>query len=54
MKTYGEVGVYIHIFLTLTLVGGECSDSSPGHLTSGTHCIGGLVNPRAGLDDMQK
>jgi hypothetical protein len=27
MKAYGGVDVYIHIFLTLALVGGECSAS---------------------------
>jgi hypothetical protein len=29
MKTYGEVDVYIHIFLTSALVGGEWSASRP-------------------------
>jgi hypothetical protein len=59
MKAYGGVDVLIHIFLTSTLVGGEWSASRPcnftqGHRTPGTHCIGGWVGPRAGLDDVEK
>jgi hypothetical protein len=59
MKTYGGVDVYIHIFLTLALVGGKWSASCPGRFTSverayGTHWIGGWMDPRAGLDDMEK
>jgi hypothetical protein len=59
MKAYGEVDVYIHIFLTSALVGGEWSTSRPVRFTPrerapGTHCIGGWVDPRAGLDDMEK
>jgi hypothetical protein len=41
MKTYGGVDVYIHIFLTSVLVGGEWSTSRPGRFTPGTHFIGG-------------
>jgi hypothetical protein len=59
MKAYGGVDVYIHIFLTSALVGGECSASRPCRSTSrerarSTHCIGGWVGPRAGLDDVEK
>jgi hypothetical protein len=58
MKTYGGVDVYIHIFLTSALVGGEWSASRPCHFTPGkapgTHSIGGWVDPIAGLDDMEK
>jgi hypothetical protein len=59
MKTYGGVDVQIHIFLTLALTGGEWSASCPGRFTpreraSSTHWIGGWVDPRAGLDDMEK
>jgi hypothetical protein len=59
MMVYGGVDVYIHIFLTPALVGGEWSDSRPGHFTPGervpgTHWIGGWVSPRAGLDDVEK
>jgi hypothetical protein len=59
MKTYGGGDVYIHVFLTMALVGGECSASRPGHFTPeerapGTHLIGGWVNPRAGLEDVVK
>jgi hypothetical protein len=47
------------LFLTSTLVGGEWSNSRPGRFTSGerapgTHCIGGWVDLRAGLDDLEK
>jgi hypothetical protein len=33
MKAYGEVDVYIHIFVTSTLLGGGWSASRPGHFT---------------------
>jgi hypothetical protein len=51
--------VYIHIFMTSALVGGECSASTPWPLYSGkrtpsTHSIGGWVDPRAGMDDVEK
>jgi hypothetical protein len=57
MKTYGRV--YIHIFMTSALVGGEWSASRPCRFTPeerapGTHWIGGWVDSRAGLDDMEK
>jgi hypothetical protein len=59
MKAYGGVDVEIHIFLTSALVGGEWSASRPGRFTPGkeppgTHCIGGWVDPRTSLDDMEK
>jgi hypothetical protein len=59
MRAYGGVDVYIHIFLTSTLVGGEWSASRPGlftpeERTPGTHWIGGWVDPRIGLDDMEE
>jgi hypothetical protein len=27
---------------------------TPGRFTPGTHCIGGWMDPRAGLDNMEK
>jgi hypothetical protein len=30
MKAYGGVDMWIHVFLTSALVGGECSASRPG------------------------
>jgi hypothetical protein len=59
MKAYGGVDVYIHIFLTSALAGGEWSASCPSHFTPGerapcTHWIGGWVDPRAGQDDLEK
>jgi hypothetical protein len=54
MKAYGGVDVYIHIFLTSVIVGGEWSASRPGRFTPGTRWIGGCVGPRAGLDDVEK
>jgi hypothetical protein len=59
MKAYGGVGVYIHIFLTSALAGGEWSASRPGRFTPGErapciHWIEGWVDPRVGLDDVEK
>jgi hypothetical protein len=60
MKAYGGVDVEIHVFLTSALVEGEWSASRPCRFTPGkraapsTHWIGGWVDPRAGLDDMEK
>jgi hypothetical protein len=59
MMVYGAVEVYTHVFLTSALVGGERSASrpdrfTPGERPPGTHWIGGWVNPRAGLDNMEK
>jgi hypothetical protein len=51
---YRGVDVQIHIFLTSALVGSGWSASRPCHYTPGTHFIGGWVDPRAGLDDMEK
>jgi hypothetical protein len=58
MKTYGGVDVQIHVFLTSVLVG-EWSASRTGRFTPrgkspGTHWIGGWVDHRAGLDDVEK
>jgi hypothetical protein len=48
MKEYGGVDVYIHVFLTWALVGGEW-ERAPD-----THWMGAWVDPRAGQDDMEK
>jgi Rad3-related DNA helicase len=40
--------------LTSALDGGEWSASRPGRFTSGTLSIGGWVDPRAGLDEVEK
>jgi hypothetical protein len=55
MKAYGGVNVYIHIFLTSALAGGEGSASNPGHFTHrgetpGNRRIGGWMGLRAGQD----
>jgi hypothetical protein len=49
MKAYEGVDVYIHIFLTSELAGGEWSASHPGRFTPGkrtpgAHWIGGWVD----------
>ena len=59
MKVYGGVDVWIHIFLTSALAGGEWSASRPCRFTHeerdpGTHWIGGCVDPRARLDHLEK
>jgi hypothetical protein len=46
-------------FLTSALVAGEWSASRPGRFTPGerapaTHWTGGWVDPRSGLDDVEK
>jgi hypothetical protein len=58
MKAYGGMDIWIHIFFTSVLVG-EWSASRPDRFTPGerapdTHWIGGWVDPRAGLDDVEK
>jgi hypothetical protein len=52
-KAYGEVDVYINVFLTLALKG-RWSASRPGCFTVGIHRIGGLVSPRTNLDNVEK
>jgi hypothetical protein len=59
MKTYEEVDVQTHIFLTSALVGGEWSASrsgrfTPGERVPGTPQIGGLVGPRTDLDNVER
>jgi hypothetical protein len=46
-------------FLTPALNGGEWSDSRPGQFTPleiapHTHCLGGCVGPRVGLDAVEQ
>jgi hypothetical protein len=58
-RRMGEWQYRSTFFLTSALVGGEWSDSRHGHFTTGgrapaTHWIGGWVNTRAGLDDVEK
>jgi hypothetical protein len=59
MKAYGEVDMLIHIFLTSALALGEWLASrlcrfTPGERSLRTHCIGGWVDAKAGLDDVEK
>jgi hypothetical protein len=59
MKAYVGVDVYIHIFLTSALVGGDWSTSRPSRFTPrggapGTHSIGEWVDLSAGLDNLEK
>jgi hypothetical protein len=59
MKAYEGVDVWIHIFLTSALVGGEWSASrscrfTPGERAPFTHWIEGWVSTRARLDDVEK
>jgi hypothetical protein len=50
--------VLIHILLILAVAAGEWSASHPGRFTPGTHWTGhwtgGWVDPRAGLENMEK
>jgi hypothetical protein len=55
----GGVRIWIHIFLASALAGGQWSASrlgrfTPGERASCTHWIGGLVGPRACLDNVAK
>jgi hypothetical protein len=60
MKTYGgSEYIYIHLFLTSALDGGEWSASRPGRFTPGerapgTHWIGSWIGPRTGLDNVER
>jgi hypothetical protein len=59
MKTHRRVEVQLLSFLTSALDGGEWLDSSPGHFNPGerfhgTHCIGGWVDPTAGVEAVDK
>jgi hypothetical protein len=59
MKAYGGVDVHIHILLTSSLVGCEWSASFRGRFIQGERAptanwLGGWVNHRAGLDDVEK
>jgi hypothetical protein len=54
MKAYGGADIEIHILLTSVLVGGEWSASRPGRFVPGSHGLRGLVDPRAGLHEIEK
>jgi hypothetical protein len=59
MKAYWVMEVQLHIFLTLTVDGGEWSASRPGRFTPrekppGIHWVGGWVGPRASFDAVVK
>jgi hypothetical protein len=59
MYTYRKSGGIAPPFLTSARDGGEWSGSQflplyPGGGSPRTHCIGGWVGPRAGLDDVEK
>jgi hypothetical protein len=45
-KTYGEVDVYIHVFLTSALVKGDWSDSLPCRFTPGERAPRHPINRR--------
>jgi hypothetical protein len=59
MKAYGGVDVQIHIFMTSALAGGEWSASRPcrfipSERAPGTHWVGGCLDPKTSLDDVEK
>jgi len=58
VKTYLEMQVQIHVFLTSVLDGGEWSASCPSCFIPwripGTHMTGGWVGPRPSLNEVVK
>jgi hypothetical protein len=54
IKAYGGVDLQIHTFLTSSLAGVEWSASRTSRFTPSTQWIGGWVDPRAGLDGVEK
>jgi hypothetical protein len=59
MKAYERTDVYIHIFLSRHWLEVSGQLHAPASITSGeealgAHWIGGWVDPRAGLDYMEK
>jgi hypothetical protein len=54
MKAYGEWTYIDPHFLDLSTSWREWLASHPGRFIPGTSWIGGWVDPRAGLDDMEK
>jgi hypothetical protein len=50
----GGVEVQLHALLTSTLDGGKWSASCLSHFTPDTNRIGGVVDPRVGLDVVVK
>jgi hypothetical protein len=59
MKAYEGDYIHIQVSLTSALLGGDWSASRPDRFTSGervhgTHWIGGWVDPRACMDNMER
>jgi len=59
MKTYGEVELCVHSFVTMPPDGGEFSASCSGRFAigervTGGRCRGHWVETRAGLDALEK
>jgi hypothetical protein len=59
MKAYKEVDVEIHVFLTYAPIGWKWSTShscrfTPGEPAPRANWVGGWVDPRTGIDDMEK
>jgi hypothetical protein len=54
MTAYWGVEVYIHAELTSALVGGGWSASRRGRFTPSTHWVGGWMDPRIGVDNMEE
>jgi hypothetical protein len=55
IEAYGEVDVWVRVFLSSALVGVEWSASRliPGKRDPCSRWIGGWVGPRTGLDDLE-
>jgi hypothetical protein len=53
MKAYGGIDVQSHVFLISALARGEWSASRPSRFSPGAHWVGGRVDPRTSLDDVE-
>lgn len=54
MQAHGGIGIWLHLFLTSELNGGEWSAPRHNHFTPGYHVIGDWVGSRASRNALEK